>query len=195
MRSFSPDWSDAELLRLDEADAFAEVYDRHVGRVYSWSAARVGDYAADLTAEVFAQAWASRRRFRDQANGSALPWLLGIAQNVLRSSLRKRQVETSARSRLGLPVTPAQERGYEERGYEAVEERLSFPESMTSALDSLPEDERQLLMLRLVEDRSYREIAQLLRCTPVAARLRFSRTLRRLTLALEAHHDHAPFQS
>ena len=187
MRSFSGDWSDADLLRLDEADAFAEVYDRHVARVLSWSAARVGDYAADLTAEVFAQAWASRRRFKDQVNGSALPWLLGIAHNVLRSSLRKRRVESSARSRLGLPVT-----SFEERGYEAVEERVSFPRAVIRALAGLSETERQVLVLRLVEDRSYREIADLLNCTPVAARLRFSRTLRRLSLALEVtHHDNA----
>jgi len=157
MRSFSEDWSDADLLRLGEADAFAEVYDRHVAQVLSWSAARVGDYAADLTAEVFAQAWASRRRFKDQVNGSALPWLLGIAHNVLRSSLRKRQVESSARSRLGLPVT-----SFEERGYEAVEERVSFPRAVIRALAGLSESERQVLVLRLVEDRSYREIADLL---------------------------------
>jgi RNA polymerase sigma-70 factor (ECF subfamily) len=185
MRSFSEDWSDADLLRLDEADAFALVYDRHVARVLSWSAARAGDYAADLTAEVFAQAWASRRRFKDQANGSALPWLLGIAHNVLRSSLRKRQVEHSARSRLGLPVT-----SFDEQGYEAVEERASFPQAVIRALAGLSETERQLLVLRLVEDRSYQEIAGLLECTPVAARLRFSRTLRRLALEV-THHDHA----
>ncbi|HEX4656390.1 MAG TPA: sigma-70 family RNA polymerase sigma factor [Streptosporangiaceae bacterium] len=179
MRSFPDDWSDADLLRLEQADAFAAVYDRHVARVYSWSAARAGDYAADLTAEVFAQAWAGRRRFKDEANGSALPWLLGIARNVLRASLRKRQVEISARSRLGLPVT-----SFEERGYEAVEERLSFPSAVVRAVESLPSAERQLLVLRLVEDRPYREIALLLNCTPVAARLRFSRTLRRLSLAL-----------
>jgi RNA polymerase sigma factor (sigma-70 family) len=179
MRSFSEDWSDADLLRLEEADAFAAVYDRHVGEVFSWSAARVGDYAADLTAEVFAQAWASRRRFKDQANGSALPWLLGIARNVLRSSLRKRQLENSARSRLGLPVM-----SFDELGFEAVEERLSFPSAVICAFASLPEAERQLLVLRLVEDRPYREIAVLLDCTPTAARLRFSRTLRRLSLAL-----------
>lgn len=191
MRSFSEDWSDADLLRLAEADAFAVVYDRHVAVVFSWSAARAGDYAADLTAEVFAQAWASRRRFKDQANGSALPWLLGIARNVLRTSLRKRQLETSARSRLGLPVT-----SYEERGYEAVEERLSFPSAVVRSLANLPEAERQLLVLRLVEERPYREIAHLLDCTPVAARLRFSRTIRQLSLALEVtHHDHALFRS
>lgn len=52
--------SDAELLREADPDAFAAVYDRHADAIYAWSRARVGDYAADLTAEVFARAWLSR---------------------------------------------------------------------------------------------------------------------------------------
>jgi RNA polymerase sigma-70 factor (ECF subfamily) len=164
---------------LEDPDAFSEVYDRHVAKVFAWAAAKVGDYAPDLTAEVFAQAWRSRGRFKDQVHGSALPWLLGIAQNVLRSSLRKRQVEDSARARLGLATSLAYE-----HGYESVEERLSFPSAVLSAFANLPESERQLLVLRLVEDRPYREIARRLDCTPVAARLRVSRSIRRLQLAL-----------
>ena len=98
---------------------------------------------------------------------------------MLRSSVRKRRVEDSARARLGVAVTLA-----EEPGYEAIDERLSFPSAVLRALANLPDAERQLLMLRLVEDRPYREIARRLDCTPVAARLRVSRSLRRLNLAL-----------
>jgi RNA polymerase sigma-70 factor (ECF subfamily) len=179
MRPTPEDLSDADLLRLDDADAFSEVYDRHAAKVFAWASARVGDYAADLTAEVFAQAWQSRRRFKDQINGSALPWLLGIAHNVLRASVRKRRVEDSARARLGLTIIAV-----DERGYEAIEKRLSFPSAVLCAFAHLPETERQLLVLRLVEDRSYREIALRLNCTPVAARLRVSRSLRRLQVTL-----------
>jgi RNA polymerase sigma-70 factor (ECF subfamily) len=173
------DLSDAALLRSDDPDAFAAVYDRHAPKVFAWAAARVGDYAADLTAEVFAQAWRSRGRFADQADGSAGPWLFGIAQNVLRSSVRKRRVEHSARTRLGLPPTVS-----DEHGYDVVEERLSFPSAVLCAFAQLPESERQVLVLRLVEDRSYKEIALRLHCTPVAARLRVSRSIRRLQLVL-----------
>jgi RNA polymerase sigma-70 factor (ECF subfamily) len=174
--------SDAELLLIGDPDDFAIVYDRHVNEILVWARARVGDYAADLTAEVFARAWRDRKRFRDQAGGSAFPWLLGIANNVLRDSLRKRQIETSARARLGLPI-----RVSADPGYEAVDERLSFPSAVLCAFAHLPEPERELLVLRLVEDRSYREIASRMNCTPVAARRRFSRSFRRLQLALGGH--------
>jgi len=168
--------SDAELLAQEDPDAFAELYDRHVGQILAWSKARVGDYGADLTAEVFAAAWHSRKRFRDEHEGSALPWLYGIANNVFRSSLRKRRVEYGARERLRLPVTVMH------ADFDAVDDRLSFPSAVLRAVANLPVSERELLVLRLVEERPYAEIAQRLQCTPVAARLRVSRSLRRLRL-------------
>jgi RNA polymerase sigma-70 factor, ECF subfamily len=128
---------------------------------------RVGEHAADLTAEVFARAWLSRKRFRDEVGGSAFPWLLGIARHVLRDSLRKRWVENAARVRLGLPLTVAPD-----PEYEAVEERASLPEAALLALANLSDAERELLRLRVVEERPYREIAARLRCSPAVARLR-----------------------
>jgi RNA polymerase sigma-70 factor (ECF subfamily) len=147
--------------------------------LFSWAHARVGEHAADLTAEVFARAWLGRGSFKDLADGSALPWLYGIAHNVLRDSLRKRRVEDRARARLGLPRAVAPD-----PGYDAIERRLSLSEAAVSALARLPEGERELLDLRIVQERSYRDIADRLRCTPQAARLRVSRTLRRLNVAL-----------
>ncbi len=171
--------SDADLLQAADAEAFAVLYDRHVGGMFVWARSRVGGHAADLTAEVFARAWLCRASFEDRADGSALPWLYGIAHNVLRDSLRRQRVEDRARRRLGLPLTVAPD-----PGYEAVEQRLSLPDAALRALAALPESERELLDLRVVQERSYWEIAARLRCTPQAARLRVSRTLRRLNLVL-----------
>jgi RNA polymerase sigma-70 factor (ECF subfamily) len=175
----SDDLSDADLLAAGDADAFAQLYDRHAGAVLRWARARTGQYAEDLTAEVFAQAWRCRARFRSPSDGSARPWLYGIAHNVLRSSLRKRRVDDSARKRLGL-AEPLIEPGYGE-----IEARLSFPSAVLVAFASLPEPEREILTLRLVENRPYKDIAERLHCTPVAARLRVSRSLRYLRLSVQ----------
>ena len=177
-----PDYAktpDAGLLAAADADAFGVLYDRHVAQLFSWARARVGDHAADLTAEVFARAWLRRRSFRDEAGGSALPWLYGIAQNVLHDSLRKRRVEERARARLDLPRPVVSD-----PEYEAIEGRLSLPDAALRAIRELPDAERELLELRIVQERSYLDIADRLRCTPQAARLRVSRMLRRLNLAL-----------
>jgi RNA polymerase sigma-70 factor (ECF subfamily) len=174
-----PTASDAQLLAAADAEAFAIVYDRHADAVFAWARARVGDHAADLTAEVFARAWLCRGSFRDQADGSAFPWLCGIAGNVLRDSLRRRRVEDRARRRLGLPASVAPD-----PEYEAVERRLSLPDAALQAIAQLPDSERELLDLRVVQERPYAEIGERLRCSPQAARLRVSRALRRLNLAL-----------
>ena len=171
--------SDAELFRAGTRDAFAEVYDRHVRAVLAWARARIGEHAADLTAEVFARAWLRRNRFRDEVHGSALPWLLGIAQNVLRESLRKQRIEDSGRRRLGLPRSVVRD-----SELDAVLERPSLSARERRELAKLPPQDRELLRLRVIEERPYREIAAELQCTPQAARLRVSRLLRQLQYAL-----------
>ena len=114
--------TDAELMQAAKVDegAFAELYGRHVSTVHAWFRRRLEWAASDLTAETFAQAWLSRGSFRDEAEGSALPWLFGIAHNVARESARRNAVETRARRRLGLSTDLASD-----DGYSAVEERLS----------------------------------------------------------------------
>lgn len=172
------DRTDAELIRTAESDvgAFGELYRRHASTVHGWFRRRLAWAASDLTAEAFAQAWLSRRSFRDEADGSALPWLLGIARNVARESARRNEVETRARRRLGLPTDLASEDGYAD-----VEERLSPRTALTDALETLPDHEREALELRIVDELPYTDVAARLGVRPAAARLRVSRALRRLS--------------
>jgi RNA polymerase sigma factor (sigma-70 family) len=172
------DRTDGELLHAAESDAgaFGELYRRHISTVHRWFRRRLEWAASDLTAETFAQAWLSRRRFRDEADGSALPWLLGIARNVARESARRNEVETRARRRLGLPTDLASEDGFAE-----VEDRLSPREALAQALETLPEHEREALELRVVDELPYSDVAARLGVRPAAARLRVCRALRRLS--------------
>jgi RNA polymerase sigma-70 factor (ECF subfamily) len=172
------DRTDAELISTAESDAgaFGELYRRHAATIYGWFRRRLAWAASDLTAEAFAQAWLSRRSFRDEADGSALPWLLGIARNVARESARRNEVETRARRRLGLPTDLASEDGYAD-----VEERLSPRTALTDALETLPDHEREALELRIVDELPYTDVAARLGVRPAAARLRVSRALRRLS--------------
>lgn len=170
--------SDAELMRAARHDPapFGELYSRHVVAVFRWLDRRARHLASDLTAETFAQAWLSRRRFRDRRGGSALPWLLGIAQNVLNESLRRERVETRARLRLDLPVAAADDE------LDRVHIRLSPNGKIAAAVESLPDHEREALRLRVGDELSYDEVARRLDIRPAAARLRVSRALRRLSL-------------
>jgi RNA polymerase sigma-70 factor (ECF subfamily) len=179
--------TDAGLLdaaRRGDAGAFGELYRRHVGQVHAYLSRRLPGAASDLAAETFAQAWLSRRRFHDDHAGSALPWLLGIARNCLRESIRRDRVETRARERLGLPPSLA-----DDDGYETVVTRLSPDVGLQRALAQLPEHERRALELRVIDELPYREVARTLAIRPAAARLRVSRALRRLSLDLIGQED------
>jgi RNA polymerase sigma factor (sigma-70 family) len=178
--------TDAELLGAARSDpqAFREFYDRYAAWVRVWFARQTGSESAalDLTAETFAQAWHSVRRFRDLADGSGAPWLFGIARNLLRQSYKHNRIETAARERLGLPATA------EGDDYEAVDERVaarSLAPALGAAVRLLPPDQRAALELRVVEQLSYDEVAGRLGCSENAARLRVSRALRALTLELQ----------
>src|ERR1041385_9226178 len=98
--------SDSSLLAAARTDphAFRELYERYASRIHAFHLARSRDEEAahDLTAETFAQAWLSRKRFRDEAAGSAAPWLFGIARHVLLNSVRRGKLERSACERLGM---------------------------------------------------------------------------------------------
>ncbi len=173
--------TDASLIDAAATDpsAFSELYERHVDAVYRWFRRRIEWAASDLTAETFARAWLVRSRFRDERSGTALPWLLGIAANVLADTARRDRVETRARERLGLPLDLAREDGYSE-----VEERLSPRLALERSLASLPEHERQAVELRVVDELPYTQVARRLSIRPAAARLRVSRALRRLALSV-----------
>jgi RNA polymerase sigma-70 factor, ECF subfamily len=169
--------SDAKLLLDADADpaAFAELYERHVGEVYRWLERRMGWLAADLTAETFTRAWLHRSRFSDQRDGSALPWLLGIAGRLVADAARQDRVETRARERLGLPTDLAVEDDLDE-----VERRLSPRRMLERRLAELPAHERDAIDLRIIEELAYDEVARRLSIRPAAARLRVSRALGRL---------------
>jgi RNA polymerase sigma factor (sigma-70 family) len=173
--------SDAVLLGEAGRDpaAFPELYARHVAVVHGWLRARIEWAASDLTAETFARAWVSRARFRDDRNGSALPWLLGIAAKLVADAARQNRIETRARERLGLPLDLAHEDGYTD-----VEQRLSPRVALKQHLDQLSSGERDALDLRIVKELSYAEVAERLEIRPATARLRVSRALRRLAMSV-----------
>ncbi|MBI2237036.1 MAG: sigma-70 family RNA polymerase sigma factor [Actinobacteria bacterium] len=180
---------DGELLVLsrEEPEAFAPFYERHAEGLLRYFARRTLDpeAAAELTAETFAEAFASRTRFRDRGAGGA-GWLYGIARHQLGRFFRSSAVDSRARKRLGMP-----ERDLSVHDYERIEELIDFERvgrAIAQAFSLLSEEQREAMTLRVVEGRSYREVAELLRCTEDTARARVSRGLRRLARVLETQH-------
>jgi RNA polymerase sigma factor (sigma-70 family) len=160
--------SDAQL--FGSAEGFRELYDRYSLRIYRFQLGRTrnADAALELTAETFAQAWLSRARFRDLADGSAAPWLYAIARHVLVASVRKRRIERHAVERLGALLRPDEQ--------EIVPSQL-WLEGLDEAIAELPADIRRALELRVVDELAYDDVAREMQTTAGAARVRVHRGL------------------
>ena len=117
----------------------------------------------------------SRNRFRDEANGTAKPWVYGIARNVLLMSIRRGALEHRATERLGL-----QERLDRPREPRTRCPTSAGPTAPIELLDSLPADQREAVRLRVLEEMEYPDIARSLSTTPAAVRVRVHRGLKAL---------------
>lgn len=161
--------TDAELLAAarTDASAFRAFYERYAERVHGYHLRRTRDAEAarDLTAETFAQAWLSRRRFRDQAGGTAGPWLFAIARNVLVGSVRRQRLERTACERLGVLVEAH------------AEPDETWLDGLDDVLGDLPEGQGEAVRLRVVDELEYAEVARALGTTPATARVRVHRGL------------------
>jgi RNA polymerase sigma-70 factor (ECF subfamily) len=178
--------SDVDLIvrSWDQPETFGLVFERHAEELLGYFARRTFDpeAAADLVAETFAEAFASRRRFRDQGLGGT-GWLYGIARHQLSRYFRHGSVDSRARKRLGMP-----ERDVSPQDYDRIEELIDFAavgKAIGEAYSLLTEDQREALKLRVIEARPYREVAELLGVTEETARARVSRGLRRLATTLD----------
>lgn len=177
---------DTELLvrSREHPEAFGELYERHAEAILTFFVRRTldPDVAAELTAETFAEAFASRTRFRDRGLGGAA-WLYGIARHQLSHFFRSGAVAARARAKLRLP-----RRELDPEDYDRVEQLIDFEPlrvRLGELLAGLPSEQREAMRLRVMEERPYPEVAEMLGITQVTARARVSRGMRRLARELD----------
>jgi RNA polymerase sigma-70 factor (ECF subfamily) len=174
----------AELVaRVVDGDttAFATLYRMYLPLVLRWSLRATGDreLAADLSSEVFAVALVKCSRYRPET-GPVGGWLLGIAANKLRESRRRKRIEDSARRRLGLePVV------FTDADLELIDELVGMDDRLQALTRELPAEQRDAVVARIIEERSYEEIAAELECSKSVVRQRVSRGLRMMRSGLE----------
>jgi RNA polymerase sigma factor (sigma-70 family) len=178
--------SDDDLLAATRAEpeAFAVFYRRHVHALLGYFARRTHDaeLAADLTAETFAAALSGAHRHRPD-KGPAIAWLYGIARRQLAHAARKGAVEDRARRRLGMaPIQLTDE------ALERVESLAAADASATvlrEGLAALPQDQRDAVLARVLDEEDYAEIATRARTSESVVRKRVSRGLAGLRSRLE----------
>lgn len=140
--------------------------------------------ALDLTAETFAQTFAGRHRFRGSSDEEARGYLYAIAHRLLARYWKRGQVERRALGRLGMQVPLVSE-----DDHEAVDARAGLDElrpAIREQLRRLSPEQQEALVLRVVEELPYEEIALRLSIPEDAVRARVSRGLRTLGPRLRA---------
>ncbi len=152
------------------ADAFAVLYTRYYGAIHAYAARRVGAEAADeIAADTFLTAW---RRWEAMPDES-LPWLYGVARNVvLRSreaNARQRRTQNALLSERPLPV-----------------DDLEFDGDPTlwAAWAQLRASDQEGLALVAWEELTVAEAARVLGCSPPVFSVRLHRARRRLARLL-----------
>lgn len=164
--------------------AFAEFYERNIDVVIAFFYRRTAcpHTAADLAAETFARTMTSLHRFDPRA-GTARSWLFGIANNLFLQWMRTGRAVKRARGRLQI-VTPT----LTEDDLQRIEQSVDWApmqEALTVAMAELSDPLRQAVVLRVVDDLPYDDVAARLGCSVGAARVRVSRALASLTASLE----------
>ena len=156
---------------------FAELYELHFERVYAYVVRRVGDRAEteDLTSEVFHHALSNLQRFEWRGIPFAA-WLFRIAANLISDRWQRKSRENIADEPEQIESAPARNAEFEEVERKATLFRL---------VGSLPAEQRRVVVLRFVEQKSIKEVAREIRKTEGAVRQLQFRALSALRARME----------
>ena len=173
-----PDLGDVRAAQADRA-AFGTLYRRYLDPIYGYSFYLLGDHhdAEDATERTFLAALGAIDRFRDEG-ATFRSWLFRIAHNQLANALRSR-----SRHR-----TDALEGAHEPAADDDPARLASLADDarrLRAAVASLPDDRRQVVVLRFVDGLSAREIGVVLGRSEGAVRVLQHRALRELATLLE----------
>ena len=166
-------WSRA---RTGDSEAFGMLFERHARTIYNFCFHRVGNWATaeDLVSIVFLEAW--RRLDKPLPKGKELPWLFGIATNVVRNRRRTERRHAAALKRVPQPSPNPS-------FADDSDQRVDDEELMGRALGlvaRLPRREQEVFALCAWSELSYEDAATALRIPVGTVRSRLSRARARL---------------
>ena len=182
-RGSSSSWVNSgrgENLVMSAAD-FTNLYEELAADIRRYVGARVsGELIDDLTAQVFADAWASRYRF-DSELGVLRAWIFGLAKNHVRRHFRSKMRHDRAfagNSDYGLHMP-------DEDVSDWIDAEVARPE-LFSALRQLRSVDRELFLLHAIDGLTYAEFSHATGAPIGTIRSRLSRTRSRLRSELQS---------
>ena len=170
--------------------AFEEVYIRFSDRVHGFAFRRSGswDLADEVTSGTFLEAWRKRAEveLESHEDDAILPWLLGVAANLMRNAGRKQQrYQSFLAGHAPLAVVP----DFSDDVASQIDGQRDL-DTLRQAMDLLGEDDRDLLLLCVAEGLTPMQVATALNLRPGTVRSRLSRARGRLRALLEELDPH-----
>jgi RNA polymerase sigma-70 factor (ECF subfamily) len=155
-----------------DAEAYGALFERHARTIYNYLFRRCGDWAVaeDLTSVVFLEAFRRSASVKIE-DGKVLPWLYGVATNVVRNHRRSLRRYAEALRRLPPP-------GRESEPTVDTVERIDAEQRMQAVLTAirrLPERDRDVLALCAWSGLSYEDAAVALSIPVGTVRSRLAR--------------------
>lgn len=159
-----------------DTGAFALLFERHAKAIYNYCFRRIGDWSAaeDLLSVVFLEAW--RRRDKPLPPGKVLPWLYGIATNVVRN---RRRAERRYRTALARVPAPGPLADFAEEAVDRVDDERQLRRAL-DLLAQLPRRQQDVFVLCAWSGLSYEDAAFALGVPVGTVRSRLARARRAL---------------
>jgi RNA polymerase sigma-70 factor (ECF subfamily) len=152
--------------------ALATLFERHHARLYRYCLRMTGNRSAaeDLVQDVFMKMLKYKATFKDDSE--LVPWMFGIGRNACLAHLRRAASDHVTDSDVESAAQP--EEAAESAAHDGQDELVR------RALQRLPDDRREVLVLSRYEYKSYDEIAMLLECSVGAVKVRAHRAMKQL---------------
>lgn len=160
-----PDHALVQAVLAGDGAAYRGLVERYQERIYAvcFGMVRNPEDARDLAQEAFVKAYQNLARF--ELRSSFYTWLCRIAMNVSIDFLRRQKVRAAELFEDG--VVTRETGGVISFGHQREDpgrnlERKRLLERIAQALEELPEEQKQIVILREVDGLSYKEIAEVM---------------------------------
>jgi len=166
-----------------DAEAFGPLVQKHRQRVFSlvYHLVRRRDEVEDLAQEIFIKAFRAIRSYNFQS--SFATWLSRITTNHCYDYLRhERAARVSFYWQMGENSQQELEANLESKPEHVLdhEEQMVLKDLVSKLLDRAPENDKEILVLKELEDYSVEEIAELLKLKPTTVKVRLHRARKRM---------------
>ncbi|MDP5077412.1 MAG: sigma-70 family RNA polymerase sigma factor [Nonlabens sp.] len=139
--------------------ALEALINKHQQRIYSFIYSKIlnRDETEDIFQETFIKVIRTLKKGKYNEEGKFLPWVMRIAHNLVIDHFRKAKRMPKFQSRNDFDIFDVISDGEQSAEQEII--KLQVHDDVRKIIDELPDDQRDVLVMRIYKDMSFKEIA------------------------------------